>query len=82
VGLGLFGVGSTPVRAEAAEAGAAGRPASELLAGDALAELGQLAAGPLDPPDDVHATGSYRRRVGAHLVTRALRAALEEATNG
>jgi carbon-monoxide dehydrogenase medium subunit len=82
LGIGLFGVGPTPVRADRAEADAAGRPATELLAGSGLDELGRLAAAPLDPPDDVHATGSYRRRVAAHLVTRALRAALEEATNG
>jgi carbon-monoxide dehydrogenase medium subunit len=83
VGLGLFGVGPTPVRAEVAESAATGRRASELLSSrDALDELGHLASGPLDPPDDVHASGTYRRRVAAHLVTRALRTALEEATNG
>jgi carbon-monoxide dehydrogenase medium subunit len=83
IGIGLFGVGPTPVRADAAENEATGRAATELLAGrEPLNELGRLAAAPLDPPDDVHATGSYRRRVAAHLVTRALGAALEEATNG
>jgi carbon-monoxide dehydrogenase medium subunit len=83
IGIGLFGVGPTPVRAEAAEHQATGRPAAELLTSPApLDELGRLAAEPLDPPDDVHATGSYRRKVVAHLVTRALRAALEEATHG
>jgi carbon-monoxide dehydrogenase medium subunit len=83
LGLGLFGVGPTPIRAQPAEAAAAGQPAAALL-GDApaLEELGHLAADPLEPPDDVHASGSYRRRVAAHLVTRAVRAALEDATHG
>ena len=83
VGLGLFGVGPTPVRARAAEVAATGQAAGALLAdAGALAELGRVAADPLDPPDDVHASGTYRRRVAAHLVTRAVRAALEEATHG
>jgi carbon-monoxide dehydrogenase medium subunit len=83
LGLGLFGVGPTPIRAQPAEAAAAGQPAAALL-GDApaLEELGHLAADPLEPPDDVHASGSYRRRVAAHLVTRAVRSALEDATHG
>ncbi len=81
-GLGLFGVGPTPIRADAAEAAATGQEAAELLAKpDLLAELGRLATSQLDPPDDIHATGDYRRRVAAHLVTRALRAALEEAVD-
>lgn len=83
LGMGLFGVGPTPVRAVSAETAAAGQPASGLLANaEALDELGHLATDPLEPPDDIHATGWYRRRVAAHLATRALRAALEEATNG
>lgn len=76
--LGLLGMGSTPLRAPAAEAGLAGRfPTPE-----DLIEIGQLAVAELEPPDDIHATASYRKRVGAHLVARAVGRAIEEATDG
>lgn len=71
----LFGMGSTPLRAPAAEAGLVGRTAAEVD----LAELGQLAVRDLDPPDDVHASARYRRTVGAHVVARALARALQAA---
>ena len=73
--IGLFGVGSTPLRAPAAEAAVAGRAGS---AGE-LAEVGQLAVRDLEPPDDVHASARYRRAVGAHVVALALGAAVREA---
>jgi carbon-monoxide dehydrogenase medium subunit len=73
--LGLLGVASTPVRAPAAEAAVLGRAPT----GAELDEVAQLAVADLDPPDDVHASATYRRRVGAHLVRRALGRALEEA---
>lgn len=76
--LGLLGMGSTPLRAPAAEAALAGSvPTSE-----DLIEIGQLAVAELEPPDDIHATASYRKRVGAHLVARAVGRAIEEATDG
>jgi carbon-monoxide dehydrogenase medium subunit len=76
--LGLLGMGSTPLRARAAEAALVGRtPTAE-----DLVEIGRLAVADLDPPDDIHATASYRTRVGAHLVARAAGRAMEEATNG
>jgi carbon-monoxide dehydrogenase medium subunit len=73
--LGMLGVSSTAVRAPEAEASITGRAPT----GHDLEEVGRLAAADLDPPDDVHATSSYRRRVTAHLVRRALARALEEA---
>jgi carbon-monoxide dehydrogenase medium subunit len=76
--LALFGVAATPVRAATAEAALLGRPADELT--DATRrEIGHLATAELAPPDDVHATGEYRRAAGAVVVARALGAALEEA---
>jgi aerobic carbon-monoxide dehydrogenase medium subunit len=78
-GIGLFGVGSTPLPAGATAKAVAGRIAADLTAAD-LDELGHLAVDDLDPPDDVHASGRYRRRAGARLVARALAAALEEAS--
>jgi aerobic carbon-monoxide dehydrogenase medium subunit len=71
----LFGMGSTPLRAPAAEAALVGRTGSE----DELAEVGQVAVRDLEPPDDVHASSRYRRSVGAHVVERALAAAVQEA---
>ena len=73
--LGLLGMGSTVLRARAAEASILGR----VPTGGDLDEVARLATDDLDPPDDVHATGAYRLRVGAHLVRRTLASALEEA---
>ncbi len=71
-GIGLFGVGPTPVKARQAEAA--------LVAGERdAAEIGRLAMADADPSDDVHATARYRTRVGAHLVARAVERALSEA---
>ena len=76
--LGLLGMGSTPLRAQAAEVALVGRVPTP----EDLVEIGQLAVAELEPPDDIHGTASYRRRVGAHLVARAVGRAMEEATNG
>lgn len=71
--IALFGVGGTPMRATAAE--------QALVAAGATADLtaiGEEAAAPLDPSDDIHASGEYRRRVAAVVVRRALARAIEE----
>jgi aerobic carbon-monoxide dehydrogenase medium subunit len=73
--IALFGMGSTPLRATAAETALQGGEGTP----EALAEVGQLAVADLDPPEDIHASTSYRRRVGAHVVARALTSALENA---
>lgn len=78
VGLGLFGLAPTPLRARAAEAELLGRPAAEVDA----EEIGRAATAGLDAvPADVHGSAAYRRRVGAVMVTRAWRRALEEASD-
>jgi carbon-monoxide dehydrogenase medium subunit len=75
VAVGLFGVSSTPVRATSTEAALTGQPAAaDTVKGAALAGASEL-----DTVSDVHATGSYRRRVAAHLMETALDAAIEEA---
>jgi carbon-monoxide dehydrogenase medium subunit len=79
-GLGLFGVASTPHRAAEVSA-LVGRRGAELTDAD-VTEIGEAVAAALDPPDDVHASGRYRRRVAARLVPRVLRQAIEEATRG
>ncbi len=74
-GLGLFGVASTPHRADA---GVDGASPSDFD----LGEIGRRVAADLDPPDDIHASGAYRRRVSAVLVERALGKAIQEAFRG
>jgi aerobic carbon-monoxide dehydrogenase medium subunit len=69
--IAMFGVGSTPVRIREAEAA--------LLAGADPGEAGRIASAAIDPTDDVHATGGYRKQVSAVVVRRALTAAIEEA---
>jgi carbon-monoxide dehydrogenase medium subunit len=80
-GIGLFGVGSTPVRAASAEAALVGTTASSLHEA-AVTEIARTAAAELEPPDDVHASGRYRSRVSAWLLATAITKALQEATRG
>lgn len=78
VGVAMFGMGSTPLRASAAEAALSQQAVNDVN----WDEIGQLAAGETDPPSDVHATADYRRKVGGVIVARALRAAAAEASRG
>lgn len=73
--IALFGMGSTPIRARDAEAALVGGRPPDLD----LAEVAQLAVRGLEPPEDVHASSRYRQVVGAHVVERALRRAIQEA---
>lgn len=66
--IALLGMGNTPIRARDAEAALVGSiPRSQ-----DLAEIAQSAVRELDPPADIHASGDYRRTVGAHVVERAI----------
>jgi aerobic carbon-monoxide dehydrogenase medium subunit len=76
--LAVLGLASTPVRLSAVEEQLAGASVD----GIDLHSIGAGALDGLDPPEDVHASGDYRRRVGAELVTRALARAIEEASSG
>jgi carbon-monoxide dehydrogenase medium subunit len=68
-GIGLVNMGSTPLRATAAE---------EALAGGASpAEAAAHAADGIDPPEDLNASPEFRR----HLATVLVRRALEEAAS-
>jgi carbon-monoxide dehydrogenase medium subunit len=62
----LGGVGPLPVRVDAAPL--AGQPADERT----WRAMGEHAASQIDPPDDTHGSGEYRRRLTATLVARAL----------
>jgi aerobic carbon-monoxide dehydrogenase medium subunit len=76
----LFGVDRTPLLRPQVAAELTGRPVHDLTRPD-FDELGVLAAADLDPPDDVHATGTYRRAVSALLIGDALQSAVEEAAS-
>lgn len=77
--IGLFGLGSTPWRARDAEQQVLGQRAvavdAEALGRQAMAEAGAV-------PDDLHASAHSRRRLGAVVVARAWRRAIEEAVGG
>jgi carbon-monoxide dehydrogenase medium subunit len=78
--IGLFGLGTTPLRASAAEALAAGRTAGDLGTDAFGREIGQAAMADLDSvPSDLHGPAAYRTRVGAAMVTAAWRRAINEA---
>jgi carbon-monoxide dehydrogenase medium subunit len=73
----MFSMGSTPLRAPDAERALVGHAASTVD----LAAIAALAVRATEPPDDVHASAGYRRRVGGHLVERVVARALEEASS-
>jgi len=76
--LALFGVGTTPVRARAAEAALVGTRPSD----HSLDEVGALAVSDVgEPSGDVHAPPEYRMRVGAAMAGRAWTRALKEASD-
>lgn len=68
-GIAWFGMGPKPCRAAQAEKALIGEQASKIDA----AAIGQLALAETEPWDDVHATASYRRTVGARIAARNLR---------
>ena len=77
-GIGLLGLGSTPLRGDAAEDAVLGRAVDELSAD----EVGRLAIDGLeDIPADLQGSAAYRAKVGATMVTRAWMTATTEARN-
>jgi carbon-monoxide dehydrogenase medium subunit len=66
--IGLTNMGTVPIRARAAEAAAAGVPASR----DALAAAAQHADEGSAPPSDLRAAADYRRHLARVLTGRAL----------
>jgi carbon-monoxide dehydrogenase medium subunit len=73
----LFGVDSTPLRAGEAEDAVVGTAVGDVDL-DAVADL---AVAGLAPPDDIHATSSYRRRVAAVVTRRALARAIGQTSD-
>ena len=76
--IALLGMSDTPVRATDVEQQLTGSPPDSLD----LERLGREAVVPLTPPDDIHASGTYRKRIGSALVSRALARAIKEAHRG
>lgn len=74
-GIGLLGLGSTPLRGTAAEHAVVGKTLSELTPED----IGQLAVSGLDDiPTDLQGDAEYRAKVGATMVARAFASACSE----
>ncbi|MEO3758265.1 FAD binding domain-containing protein [Mycobacterium sp. B14F4] len=77
-GIGLLGLGSTPLRGTGAEEAVTGRPVSDISA----EEVGRLALSGLDDiPSDLQGSAAYRAKVGATMVARAWSSAITEATD-
>ncbi|RSN69236.1 MULTISPECIES: FAD binding domain-containing protein [Actinomadura] len=77
-GIGLFGLGATPLRAAAAEEAATGTAVADVTAD----EVGRAAVAGLDAvPADLHASADHRRHVGAAVTARAWRRAVREAAH-
>ncbi|UXA17470.1 xanthine dehydrogenase family protein subunit M [Mycobacterium sp. SMC-4] len=75
-GIGLLGLGSTPLRGTAAEAAVLGRAVGD-LDDEALDEIGRLMMDAIDDiPADLQGSATYRARVGSTMVARALGKAL------
>jgi len=77
-GIGLLGLGSTPLRGSPAEETVLGRPVGDITAD----EIGRLAISSLDEiPADLQGSAAYRAKVGATMVARAWESATAEASN-
>ncbi|HEY6646230.1 MAG TPA: xanthine dehydrogenase family protein subunit M, partial [Mycobacterium sp.] len=77
-GIGLLGLGSTPLRGSPAEEAVIGRSVDEITAD----EIGQLAISALaEIPADLQGSATYRAKVGATMVARAWESATAEASN-
>jgi carbon-monoxide dehydrogenase medium subunit len=66
--IGAIGVGDRPLRLAAAEAEVNGK-AVDVAVGE---RAGVAASAAVDPPDDIHASGAYRRSLIGTMVERAL----------
>ena len=71
VRIGLTNMGSTPLRARAAEDALRGQP----LSADSVAQAAEAAAEGTDPPADLNATSEYKAHLARVLTKRALEAA-------
>jgi carbon-monoxide dehydrogenase medium subunit len=70
--VGVVGVGDTPLRLSTAEAAINGRA----LDAATIADAAEAASAAVDPRDDIHASGAYRRALLGTLTERALQDAV------
>ena len=73
VRVGAIGVAYRPIRLSAAEGVLEGQAIGKALAADCAAAA---AAAAVDPADDIHASGAYRKTLIGVMVERALRDAI------
>ncbi|QFS93802.1 6-hydroxypseudooxynicotine dehydrogenase complex subunit alpha [Mycobacterium sp. THAF192] len=79
-GVGLLGLGSTPLRGTTAENALVGQTVSD-LGGDAALEIARSTMAAIeDIPADLQGSSAYRARVGATMLARALSEALAAAS--
>jgi len=79
-GVGLLGLGSTPLRGTTAEDALVGQTVSD-LGGDAALEIARSTMAAIeDIPADLQGSSTYRARVGATMLARALSEALAAAS--
>jgi carbon-monoxide dehydrogenase medium subunit len=72
--IGITGVNPVPFRAESVEARLAGRALDEATVAEACRSIEEL-----DPTEDIHASGEYRRHVASVFLRRAVARARERA---
>jgi carbon-monoxide dehydrogenase medium subunit len=75
VRVGAIGIGDRPMRLAAAERALEGGAISQA----AIAGCAAAASGAVDPADDIHASGAYRKTLIGVMVERALRDAIDRA---
>ena len=71
--IGMIGVADRPLRLTAAENVLDGKRADDAT----IAAVAAAASGAVDPPDDIHGSGAYRRVLLHTLVERALKSAAQ-----
>jgi aerobic carbon-monoxide dehydrogenase medium subunit len=71
--IGVIGVADRPLRLAAAENALNGKSADDAT----VAEVAAAASAAVDPPDDIHGSGAYRRVLLHTLVGRALKSAAQ-----
>jgi carbon-monoxide dehydrogenase medium subunit len=72
VHVGALGVADRPLRLGAAETVLEGQTIDD----EAIARAEAAAAAAVEPPDDIHASGAYRKTLVGVMLERALRSAL------
>ena len=76
--LALCGAGPTPVRAREAERVLTGQRPE----GRALDDAADRAAAATDPPDDIHASAAFRRKLARHVARQAIELAAQRVGGG